>query len=246
MRTPERTNVRHLVVCCERDGPILNSGPFFGADKDWKDNLRIARKAIKGIKKINSVRRSHFYITVNEPGIAVVDGKYGALTRERVDSVNKHLNLMLKNGRAEVNGFIVNPYITKVQADEIRNEGMEVREDHVLEEKIAGIPQDVGSINKVLQRLGFYEAEEMPFLYVVGTRLEYVKAGLRAGGAGVIIGKEGEFRRLVDNLRDKYRVGGQNANVYVAEDFVSAGRHIKTEVEGLRRKETDRTLERVS
>ena len=114
--------MKAIVVCSDRDGTINKDENYYlGKSPDWKDQVEFLPGVVEGIKRINTIPNSKFFIITNQSGVAVSydpnDPDFPNLDEERMHEVNRYIIEQLTLAGAHIDDYFACPYIdTKYEA----------------------------------------------------------------------------------------------------------------------------------
>jgi len=213
-----------ILICSDRDGTMTDDENYYlGSHPDWPSQVRILPGVIEGIRLLNTIPDSYFFMITNQPAVAVTHPSLAALTEARVAEVNQFIVERLQQEGLRIDGFFSCPYAPAEYADRMQAKGFSVDPARVVDGHPDYKPK-IGMIEKAAQSAGRLLAE-FSAVYVIGDRELDVQAGLNAGGKGILVAssktkEEGAIQK-VERLREQYP-----ERVFVADDFLAAANWI--------------------
>ena len=110
--------MKNVVVFSDRDGTInLDENFFLGTDPNWKEQVQFLEGVVDGIRLINSIPNSYFFILTNQSGVALSGERFDNLSEERMHEVNQHIVSLLNAEGLKVEGYFACPYVNQKYAD---------------------------------------------------------------------------------------------------------------------------------
>jgi histidinol-phosphate phosphatase family protein len=206
------------IVFSDRDGTINKDENYYlGSSLLWKSQVQILEGVIEGIKLINSIPYSHFYILTNQSGVALQGKEFDNLTEKRMHEVNKYIIDQLRKNGCRISGYYACPYVTSEYAKQALQKGRLVNPKYI-DDNNPDIKPKPGMIKKVLNKLNLKEEYN---LWMIGDRFSDMETILNAKGEGILI----KSQKTIE-LGDLERCSGIK-NIHPADNFLDAARNIK-------------------
>ena len=209
--------MKSVVVFSDRDGTInLDENFYLGTDPNWKEQVRFLEGVVDGIRVINAIPNSHFFILTNQSGVALSGERFDNLSEERMHEVNHYIISLLTAEGLKVDGYFACPYVDREYADKAAKKGRVVDPKYI----VNGHPDmkpNIGMIEKALasKNLNPEDCE----IFMIGDRVSDVEMGLAAKGTGILV-ESLKTRQLGDVEKTRQLAGA----VYIADDFLKACR----------------------
>lgn len=210
----------HTIVCSDRDGTINKDENYFlGSKPNWKNQVSFLEGVVEGIKLINTIPDSYFFILTNQAGVALMGEDFKNLTVSRMKEVNEYIFSELESQGVKIDNWFSCHYVNRdyeIKARELgrRVNGLCVKEGH------PRIKPSPGMIKDALMSLGFEKGDCE--IYMIGDRASDVEMALRMGGVGILV----ESYKTKE-LGDREKVEKMKGNTYIAENFLEAAKYIK-------------------
>ncbi|MFC1478139.1 HAD-IIIA family hydrolase [Candidatus Margulisiibacteriota bacterium] len=212
------------LICCDRDGTINDDCNFYlGRESNWQEHVSILPGVIEGIRQLNAITDSSFFIITNQPGVAVTIDSFKQLTEERVKDVNRYINNLLNKEGLKIDGTFYCPYASREYIEKTESRGWRYDPAYIQEDPFDMKP-NIGMIKKAAEALE-KELSDFENIYVIGDRESDILAALNAGGKGIWVPSPEQIRdkhwQKTKKLKDQYP-----DKVYMAEDFPDAAEWI--------------------
>ncbi len=216
-----------ILVCLDRDGTINKDENYFlGSSPNWKRQVKILPKVIKGIKLLNQISDLKLFIITNQSGVALIGSEFDLLDEKRMHEVNQFIIERLRQKGAIVKGYFACPYVDNKYVEKAKSKRRIVNQDYV-RDKHPDLKPGIGMLRKAAESIG--KKLEDCQVYFVGDRVSDVEMGLNANGTGILISsfKTEELGDLnkVKELQKRY-----GSRVYIARNFLDAANHIKLNI----------------
>ncbi|HYD03600.1 MAG TPA: HAD hydrolase-like protein [Alphaproteobacteria bacterium] len=208
-----------LLVFADRDGTINKDENYYlGSSPNWKNQVTFLDGVVEGIRLINSIPNSKFYIITNQSGVPLTGGDFDNIDEKRVDEVNNYIVSKLKDLNAIVDGCYVCPYVDNRYAKVGMEKGRTFNFNYVVDNHPDMKPSP-GMIIKAINRTynsgsGSYKG------FMIGDRETDVDAGLNAGITGILVNKDR------DKYKQKYEAYLASGKVLIVDNFLDAAKHI--------------------
>jgi len=217
--------MKHTVVFVDRDGTIHKDENYFlGCSDNWKEQLEFLKGVVEGINLLNKLPDSKIYIITNQAGVALtgIDPKTGKnfdnLTLHRIVEVNEYIIKKLREKGANVNKWFACPYIPNKYVELAKSRGWSIDEKWVDDNNLDWKPK-TGMIDKALENAGLKRGDCEVF--VIGDRTSDVKLGLNCNATSILVSSSKTIER-----GDIEKVKAMEGDIYVADDFLDAAKHI--------------------
>jgi histidinol-phosphate phosphatase family protein len=208
------------LILSDRDGTINKDNNYYlGSHPNWKNQVNFLPGVVEGIKQINRIPDSYFYILTNQSGVALKGERFKELTLERMHEVNEFIIEKLYGLGARVDGYQACPFVDNAYVKHAMKKGRTVKNMY-LQEGHPDLKPDIGMVNKTLEYLSL--KKEDCDIFMIGDRPSDVELGINAGGTGILI--ESEKTKEFGNAK---KVLGMGGNVYIAKSFLDAAEYIK-------------------
>ncbi|MFH1428496.1 MAG: HAD hydrolase-like protein [Candidatus Margulisiibacteriota bacterium] len=213
-----------ILICCDRDGTINDDQDFYlGKQPDWKEHVTILPGVVEGIRKLNAIPGSEFFIVTNQPGVSVIGSGLEHLTEARVDDVNQYIINELRKDSLTISGAFICPYASREYIEKTKSRGWEYNPEYI-QENPRDMKPNIGMIEKAANSLG-KKLAYINEVYVIGDRTSDVLAGLNAGGKGVWVPSLKAIKTNQENAVEKLKQAYPE-RVYLAQDFINAAEWI--------------------
>ncbi|MAG02275.1 hypothetical protein CMI42_02965 [Candidatus Pacearchaeota archaeon] len=207
------------IVFSDRDGTINKDENYFlGSKPNWRDQVSFLEGVIEGIRMINTIPDSYFFIVTNQAGIALQGPEFDLLTEKRLEEVNDYILEELKKRSAKVDGLYSCPYIDLDYVKRSVERGRSTNPDYV-KDNHPDLKPNIGMIEKALQSLNLDRND--CDIYMIGDRITDVKMGLNAGGTGILVESSKTRER-----GDVEKVQSLQGKTYIARNFLDAAEFI--------------------
>ena len=208
-----------IVVFSDRDGTINKDENYFlGSDPNWKEQVSFLKGVVEGIKLINSIPSSHFFILTNQSGVALKGGAFDNLTLDRMHEVTKFIIQELEKQGAKVDNYFACPFVDNKYVEKAKKKGRQLNPEFV-KDNHPDLKPNPEMIKKALKSLN--RSEKNCKIFMIGDRASDVEMGINAGGTGILIESY-----KTHELGDKEKVEKINGDKYVAKDFLDAAKYI--------------------
>ena len=209
-----------VLVCADRDDTINKDNNYFlGSDPNWKDQVEILPTVVEGIRAINSIPDSHFFIITNQSGVALQGGDFDNLTLERMHEVNRYIIEQLEEQGLKIDGYRACPYIDTAYAEKSKKRGRIVNPEFIHDGHPNRKPNP-GMLENILASLKLTATD--CDLFLIGDRASDVQTALNMGGTGILV--PGTKTR---ELKDLEKIADLKGKVLIAENFLQAANYIK-------------------
>ena len=72
-----------IIICSDRDGTITKDENYYlGSQNNWKELVHFLEGVVEGIKLLNKIPDTFFFITTNQAGVAIANESHVLLTLE--------------------------------------------------------------------------------------------------------------------------------------------------------------------
>jgi histidinol-phosphate phosphatase family protein len=215
---------RTVLVCSDRDGTInYDENYYLGASPDWKEQVKLQKGVVEGIRLINSIKNSEFFIITNQAGVALQGGEFDDLTMERMNEVNNFILKKLEENGVRAGGVFSCPFVDSNYVKKSIERGRRVNPEFV-KDNHPDLKPNTGMIEKAANKVG-RKLEECR-VYVIGDRMSDVEMALKAGGVGILIESE-KTAELKDTEKARILARTHPGRVYLARDFLEGAGFIK-------------------
>jgi histidinol phosphatase-like enzyme len=212
------------LVFSDRDGTINKDENYYlGSSPLWKSQVQILEGVIEGIKVINSIPRSYFYIITNQSGVALQGGEFDNLTEKRMHEVNKYIISRLRKNDCKISDYYACPYVTSQYAKQALQKGRIVNPKYIRDNH-PDIKPRIGMIQKALAILDLKEDYQ---IFLIGDRfsdmetLINARAALNAKAKGILLKSP-----KTEELGDLEKAAGIKT-IHIADNFLDGARYIK-------------------
>ena len=212
--------MKSIVVFSDRDGTInLDENYYLGSSSEWKKQIQFLEGVVDGIRLINTIPNSYFFILTNQSGVALQGGELDNLTEDRMHEVNSYIISLLTVEGLKIDGYFACPFVDSKYAKKAEKKGRVVDSRYVVEEH-EDMKPNIGMINKALNAVNLQR--ENCEVFMIGDRASDVEMGLKAGGTGILV----ESCKTKE-LGDIDKVQQLKGPVCVAPNFLEACKIIK-------------------
>jgi D-glycero-D-manno-heptose 1,7-bisphosphate phosphatase len=208
------------LIFSDRDGTINKDENYYlGSSPNWKKQVEFLPGVIEGIKLINNIPDSYFFILTNQSGVALDGPEFEDLNLERMHEVNEYILNELKRQGARVDGYQACPFVDSSYIEHARKKGRKVKLQYVIDGH-PDIKPNIGMVEKILYRLAL-DKEDCE-IFMIGDRPSDVELGLNAGGTGILIES---FK--TKEYGNPEKIMKMNGKTYIANRFLDAAEYIK-------------------
>jgi imidazoleglycerol-phosphate dehydratase/histidinol-phosphatase len=216
-----------ILICSDRDGTInADDNYYLGKNSDWISEVELLPGVVEGIRLLNQIPGTEFFIITNQPGVAVTHPELAALTESRVEEVNAHVRALLENEGLRIRGIFYCPFADSVYAEKIRQRGWTLDPACVADQH-PDLKPNIGMLEKSAQVMGKSLAE-IDAIYVIGDRLSDVQTAINAGGKGIFVpspkSQETKESEKISALKEKHP-----RQVISVHNFLEAAQWIREE-----------------
>ncbi|MCC6933622.1 MAG: HAD hydrolase-like protein [Deltaproteobacteria bacterium] len=212
--------MKRCFIFSDRDGTINKDENYYlGSDPEWRAQVEFLPGVVEGIKTINALLQSFFYILTNQSGVALTGGQLDNLNLERMHEVNKFIISELIRMGAQVDGYYACPYVDSNYATAAAQKGQVVDTQFIVDGH-ADIKPATGMIEKALAAAQAVKGDSE--IFVIGDRANDVQMALNIGGTGILVQSP-----KTKELGDVEKVQAMSGKVFIASDFLTAANYIK-------------------
>ncbi|MBT3408037.1 HAD-IIIA family hydrolase [Candidatus Woesearchaeota archaeon] len=209
----------YTLVFSDRDGTInLDKNFYLGSSSNWREQVSFLDGVVDGIKLINQIPNSRFFILTNQSGVALEGGNFDNLTFERMHEVNRYILDKLRDEEALVDHYYACPFVDSNYVKKALEKGRRVDQKYI-RENCLDLKPNIGMIEKALTDLNV--KKEDCKIYMIGDRFSDVQMGLNIGGTGILV--ESYKTR---ELGDRQKVEQLKGDIFIAKDFLDAAKYI--------------------
>lgn len=222
-----------IVICSDRDGTINRDENYYlGRQKNWKTLVEFLGGVVKGIKLLNSIEDSFFFITTNQSGVALADDAFALLDENRMHEVNRYIIAELKKHGAQVKGYFACPYVDGAYA--IKKSGKHKVDPLYLQSSHPWIKPRPGMVKEAAKKAAEISGHPIEMIYVIGDRASDLEMAIHAHGKGILVPEYKTFE-LGDVEKAKAMMRKYPGMVYIAKSFLDAAKWIRDDVQQIRK-----------
>lgn len=209
-----------IVIFSDRDGTInLDENYYLGSKPNWKEQVSLLEGVVEGIKLINRIPDSHFFIVTNQSGVALTNEDFEQLTEERLEEVNRYIVDMIAKEGGLVDGVYSCPYVDSAYVEKSAKKNRTVDTKYV-HDNHEDMKPNTGMMLKALTSMGL-KPDDCD-IYMIGDRKSDVQMGISIGGTGILVES---FKTR--ELGDAEAVKEMDGKKYIAGNFLEAARYIE-------------------
>jgi len=214
-----------ILICSDRDGTInLDDNYYLGSQENWQELVQFLPGVIKGIKLLNQIIETHFYILTNQPGVALATPNMSLLTRGRMNEVNRYIIEQLRLQGAHVDGYFACPFVDQAY---IKRKEKPVYAEY-FHPNHPDMKPNIGMIRKAAQDLKM-KLEDIDFKFMIGDRASDIEMGLNASCISIYIASI-KSKELNDTSKIKKMKKQYQKRVFIVNDFYHATKLIRNYV----------------
>jgi len=211
------------IIFSDRDGTVNRDENYFlGASVNWKSQVEFLPGVVEGIRVINQIPDSYFFILTNQSGVSLEGGDFDNLTFERMKEVNDFILKRLRKKRLKIENYFACPFVDSDYVDKARKKGRVVNSSYVYDGH-PDLKPNFGMVEKALKSLGV--SKDKCNVFMIGDRVSDIEMILNYGGVGILVESDKTFE-----LGDREKVLKLSGDVYIAKDFLDAANYIRNYV----------------
>lgn len=216
-----------ILIASDRDGTINKDEDYYlGKDSDWKKQMEFLPGVVEGIRLLNTIANTSFFIVTAQSGVAIANPDFAGLHEVRMKEVNDYIVGDLEKKGLRIDGWFACSYVDSKYVTSKKGK-YDVHLQYV-KDGHEDIKPNIGMLRKAAKHMGS-TVEELEGVYMIGDRASDVMMGLNAGGKGILINsfKTQELGDLekVQKLQEQYP-----DRVFIAPSFMSAAVWIQDDI----------------
>jgi len=215
--------MKNIIVCSDRDGTINKDRDYYlGKSPNWKSQVEFLPGVVEGIKQINAIPNSKFFIITNQSGVAIVydptDPDFPHLTEDRMHEVNQYIIGQLEEQGAHVDGYFACPFIDSHYEQKALDKERKLDPVFIIDNHPNTKPNP-GMVKQAVKSLDL-KMEDCD-IWMIGDRISDVEVGVNAGGRSILV--PNYKTTASDQLRAR---NSDPERVFTARDFAEAADRI--------------------